>query len=307
MTDPNEKKGPKGLLKAFAPKGVLKRNKSNPQGDGSSSSTNLDKMSDKERDQLMNPNYSQVGVKEHVRDEVVLYSMNFQVHIKGGTKVALVERLAHKATAETDILVFLLGYRDLLTPKELLSALFTRYDSTSQPLSVADPKDWEQMLKSIRIKIAKILRLWLQHHFTDFASDQVLLNDLGAHVKRTYGSSPEFTYLANEIIELVNVQQKEYQNEPVWVRSNMMVSPPILPESSRFEDFSPKEIARQLSLYILSLIRSVVPVEFFNFTWYKSQKAVPHVKDLLLFCVDLSDWVATRILEAKDVRDRIFV
>lgn len=107
----------------------------------------------------------------------------------------------------------------------------------------------------------------------------------------------------------------------------MPTSPPQLPESSRFEDFSPREVARQLSLYILSLVRAVNPVEFFNFTWFKAPKTVrslfltfscrpwyllcitkvPHMKDLLLFCVDLSDWVATRVLELKEPRERMNV
>lgn len=116
-----------------------------------------------------------------------------------------------------------------MSGKELLDILFKRYDTKDVPTAM-DPKEWEQLLKSIRIKyfpsslapsrltmriivlfltrIAKILRLWLQNHFIDFVNDPQLLDLLGQNVKRTYGANTEFSYLASEIIELVNVQQK---------------------------------------------------------------------------------------------------
>jgi len=80
-----------------------------------------------------------------------------------------------------------------------------------------------------------------------------------------------------------------------------------LPESSRFEDFSVKETARQLCLHALSLLRAVPATEFFNYAWFKAPKTVPHLKDLMLFSVDLSDWVSKMILEQKDVKDRVTV
>lgn len=145
------------------------------------------------------------------------------------------------------------------------------------------------------------------NHFDDFSRDPALLLRLDSSLKRTYGHSTDLSFLATEVVDMVKVQQKEFQNEPTWVTPTGTPPAAIIPESSRFEDFDPREIARQLSLLTLQLLRTVSPVEFFNYQWFKNPNAVPKLKELLLFCVDLSDWVATRILDLKDVKDRVIV
>lgn len=54
-------------------------------------------------------------------------------------------------------------------------------------------------------------------------------------------------------------------------------------------------------------MRAIQPVDLMTSTWYKNLKAAPKLRDLLLFCLDLADWVATKVLEAKDIKDRVNV
>lgn len=170
-------------------------------------------------------------------DEIVLFSKDFQVHLKGGTKESIVDRLSHRATSgararllwrraltivESDIVVFLLCYREFISPFDLLKRLTERFLLQASPDPSIDAKDWDLMHKGIRAKyarpcahectdtrrLARILRLWVENHFHDFVNQPQLLQALDNALKKTFASLPEYAHLAIEIVDLVNQQEK---------------------------------------------------------------------------------------------------
>jgi len=118
-------------------------------------------------------------VPERMTDGVVLYSSNFQIHIKGGVLDSIVKRLTHKSSLDSDISAFLLGYRSLLTFQDLVAKLFQLWHM--EPTVVKDGllpfevKEIEEDLKITRIQVGKIIKTWISSHPNDFAGENAKL------------------------------------------------------------------------------------------------------------------------------------
>ena len=98
--------------------------------------------------------------------------------MKAGTLNKLVERLTFHKHPDSDYLnAFLMTYRSFCTPKQLLDLLILRFD-TPLPINCLQEdlqRFKEQRLTPIRLRVANVLKNWIDKFFQDFMEDRSLV------------------------------------------------------------------------------------------------------------------------------------
>ncbi len=104
--------------------------------------------------------------------------------VKSAALPRLLERLASEQQQDFSFQrIFLLCYRSILTPAELLDKLMLRYCITPGPALVAAGSNLEKLKHDrqgpVRVRVLAVLKFWLENHFYDFeANDRALLSTL---------------------------------------------------------------------------------------------------------------------------------
>lgn len=105
---------------------------------------------------------------DRVEDDLVYFSKNFQIILKGGTIEKVIERLTADTQADNSVVdTFLLTYRKFISPENLLERLFERYNlKPPRPLAEMDPHAismHEHSVKVIRLRFAPLPSLPASH------------------------------------------------------------------------------------------------------------------------------------------------
>jgi hypothetical protein len=245
------------------------------------------------------------GSRDVVRDDLVFFSKNFQIVIKGGTIGKLVERLTFESTTDSDYVeTFLLTYRSMIPPSELLECLFQRYEhgmtdaEEEQSMSHLEAETMEKKQKIIRLRVGNVLKRWVSEHFHDFSKDPSLLERLNSNLARIQEKG---------LVDQLKKQIADSQAQSAKKKEFTFSTPPppsIAPKSPQFEDFDPLEIARQLCLIEQEIFAAIHPKECLNQSWNKRKEQAQNIIKMIHFFNNFSRWVATKLVSEPELKAR---
>lgn len=207
-------------------------------------------------------------------------------------------------------MVYLLAHKFFVTSENLLEELFRNYHEKPSAKDKETPYDldtFETNLHNRRIRIAKLLRLWLMNYFEDFVDNPALLFQLKSLVKDSFEKQVSLKSLGEEVLLMIKVYSDEFSSDKIYVALNTSPPDPIVPDGTSIDSFHPAEMARQLTLYCQHLLRAIPVRQFLSDTWFKNSNAVPNFKRYMYFALDISDWTASMILQRANLKERVSV
>lgn len=236
---------------------------------------------------------------------------NMEGKVKGGTLTAMVERMTQHDVLDTEFtLAFLLTYRSFTTPHELLTLLSSRWNIEPPPdLSADEMKLFiHKMRTPIRLRVANVLKIWIENYFDDFKDDN-LLNNLNVFIKSCLQS--DLKNPAEQLSKLISkkVQGTISRNKIVSISGKAplpLVSKNLKPGNIKLLDLEPLEIARQLTLMESKLYNQIQPSECLNKSWSdpKLSHNSENIRRLIERANQLTAWVVESILKEENISVR---
>lgn len=244
------------------------------------------------------------AIKDKVVDDLVFFSRNFQIIVKGGTLYKLTERLSGESTTDNDYIdTFLLTYRSFISPTDLLEQLLERYKTGSEEiesegLSEIEATNAEKKQKLIRIRVGNVLKRWLSDHYHDF-HDPALLSRLEEGIN-------EITEAQLQATLRKTIQEQQLQKNKIRDLMFSKEKPsPVLPKGPTFDDWDVLEVARQLCLFEQTIYQAIHPKEALNQSWNKHKERAPNLLKMITFFNRLSKWVSTQVCLREDLKERV--
>lgn len=248
--------------------------------------------------------------------------------IQAGLLAKLCERLTYEKYPDINYLTaFMLTYRTFVTPTELLDLIIMRYNVP--PPTTTTPEVLEKFKQKkelpIQLRVLNVLKTWVEKFFDDFNNDKALLTKLLEFVDKSMVTHPTMSR-AGENLKAQIVSKLEQQKEEGKKAYQFDKEPPqsILPtaENPTLLDYSPVELARQLTLMDFELFTAIKPLEYLYLSkgsnWSmlsevqeeedpNNIKNSPHIVAVIYRFTDLRDWVATEIIkcEAQEQRAKV--
>jgi len=240
---------------------------------------------------------------------VILYDETAE---KTKIRAATIEKLVEKATdakAESAFQqAFLLTYRSILPPYELLGLLEERFAMPLPEGSEAALTTFKQtQQKPIQIRVCQLLKTWITQHFNDFESDKELQDRFRNFV--TEMITPAHPKLGNNLETIFTRQLKgEYERE----KKAQFADPPpkpIIPtkQNPGILDINAKELARQLTIIESNLYRAILPRECIGLAWSKkdAKERAPNILAMIDRFNVVSSWVVCEVVKPESFRQRV--
>jgi len=238
--------------------------------------------------------------------ENIIFKDTQPQQIRGATIEKLIQRLTHESFPDLDhLLNFLLTYRQITTPEELLGLLHLRF-YTPKPVDMDPDVFKKEKLTPIRLRVINFIKTWLRRAQSDLKEGNTLLL-LKEFVKQTIEKKMPQT--AKELGVLISKEETQLSKPPVLQFSTKPPKPFIpknLKSSLTLHDLHPEEIARQITLLEHELYRSIQSTEVIKQRWNGKSKAElsPNIMKLITWFNQFSTWVAVEILSNVDLKMR---
>lgn len=235
---------------------------------------------------------------------------NMEGNVKGGTLVALVERLTlHDYLDMNFINTFLLTYRSFCSSMELLDLLEARYNLQCPPgLSEEDAFIWEEKkLKLVRLRVFNVLKNWLELYYNE--DDSVLLDRLLEFTQSNIRKTLKFS---NGQLESL-IQRRRNADTMDGHKKMILTLPdppePILPKNRRrfkLLDIDTLEMARQLTIMDFRLYSAIKPIECLDKAWSRDEEGnvAVNIRASIEYCNQITSWVSDVILSQHDIKKR---
>lgn len=241
---------------------------------------------------------------------ILVKNENGNYLVKGGTLEKLVSRLYYDRSHDTDFAsAFLLTYRSFTTPIGLLDMLISGFHNIGgsgkvEESSISNPQ-MEKKKKITRLRIANVIKNWIDKHYHDFQQDPELVEKLDTFLdEHIISSMGEFGKNLKRLLHNERVTPA-----PTWANE---APAPIPPKSKtandlKFKDFDPTEVARQLTIIESELYRKIESKECLNQAWNKEDKLEksPNIVAFIKRFNQVSSWVATEIVRQEKLKDRV--
>ncbi|TXT13115.1 hypothetical protein VHUM_01516 [Vanrija humicola] len=235
--------------------------------------------------------------------------------LKAGTIQVLVERLTAHTAADTNFFkAFMLTYRSFVTTEELIDLLIERFDI--QPpagLDEVELKEWTVRKQTpIRLRVVNTLKTWLDQHFVEGQDEEVLAKVEAFAQARTVGARE---MLVRQLETLIGRSRRHDVNNPRQPGKGMSAPPaPIAIKAQpgrpvTFLDYSPLEVARQLTIVESGFYQRIKPIECMHKAWQaeNSTELAPNLMHTITATNRLSRWTSLLILRSRNVRERALV
>jgi len=204
------------------------------------------------------------------------------LEVRGGTLDALVEQLTADDRADPEYtFVFMLTYRSFTDAVVLFQHLRNRFDNCE------DVAQGTGKIHPVRLKVASVIKQWLESYFYDFEEDPRLYDHLKSFIEEMTQQSAvqKLGHLLRKTLERRETKKERavVANEVVLPKPKMTalqrkMSMAISSREIQAEDassvlnFNMKEVARQLSLMTSATFVKVKAKEFLNKSWEKKNK-----------------------------------
>lgn len=225
--------------------------------------------------------------------------------IRAATFTKLVERLTFHAYPDSELVdTFLLTYRSMASPTELLSALIRRYHVRRGTTA----EDAERC-HTIQSRVVNVLRTWIKNYWMDFDEPSVLAL-LNRFVDEKIIGTDGNDSLGAMLRDQISRQQVEWRQRSIPVLSMALdvVPPTVTLESlnERLLDFAPECVAEQVTLLRSDLFRSIPQYEFLSKVWKKASRTVshPNLDRLIESFNSLSGWMVLSVLGFRRPEER---
>ncbi|KAL1407333.1 cell division cycle-related protein [Vanrija albida] len=235
--------------------------------------------------------------------------------LKAGTIQVLVERLTAHTAADTNFFkAFMLTYRSFVTTDELIDLLIERFDITPPPgLSEDELVQWTVRKQTpIRLRVVNTLKTWLDQHFVEGQDEELLVKVEAFAQARTVGAKEMLVRQLDTLIgrsrkrlDLNNARQgKGMAAPPAPIQIRQQPGKPV-----SFLDYSPLEIARQLTIMESGYYQRIKPIECMHKAWQAENSAelAPNLMHTISATNRLSRWTSLVILRTRNVKERALV
>ncbi|KAK9765475.1 hypothetical protein K7432_006160 [Basidiobolus ranarum] len=244
---------------------------------------------------------------EYAQNDIVF---NMEGQVKGGTLVALVERLTlHDLLDSTFIATFLLTYRSFTTTEDLFELLFQRFNIQPPPgLTSEEHEIWnEKKLVPVRLRVFNIMKSWLESYYLEGEDDFAL------EVLRNFAQNKMqdiMLFASNQLIKLIDKRMSSEGNFRKMVLNMSREAPlPILPRNMKklkLLEIDPIEISRQFTIMDSTMYNRIRPVECLSKAWSQKDASIAvNIKAMIEVSNQVTNWVAETILSEKEVRKRV--
>ncbi|KAI9032844.1 ras guanine nucleotide exchange factor domain-containing protein [Phycomyces nitens] len=245
---------------------------------------------------------------DHNSDIVLL---NLDGTVKGGTLVALVERLTmHNALDTSYIATFLLTYKSFCKTEEFVDCLERRYNMhPPEGLTPEELEDWtERKQKLVRLRVFNVIKNWLENYYN--REDEMILDRLEFFTTTVIRDTSSFA--ADQLERLIRKRRETdaYEDVRTMVPNEKSRPIPIIPKNTnclRLLDADPLEMARQLSLMDFKLYSTIRPIECLSKAWSLDDSEgniAVNVKQSIDYCNRLTCWVTDSILSHEEAKKR---
>jgi len=231
--------------------------------------------------------------------------------IKGGVVEQLVERLTYAKFPDPEyVTAFLLTYRSFISPEEFMAMMMQNFH-VPDPVLHQDREFLEYyhdtVRKPIQFRTCNTFKLWVEKHWYDFENNPGLVKRLRQWIAEDVEKS-DYKALAKNLEKVISKKEQGGKKGVMHVRQDMPT--PIVPKpGARFIDFSPLEVARQISLIEFADYKKIHPTECMHQSWTKKNKAeaAPSIGRMIKRSNELPLWVATQILSEAEgkLRNRV--
>jgi hypothetical protein len=244
------------------------------------------------------------AIKDKAIDDLVMFSKNFQIMIKGGTLQKLIERLTFESTTDNDYIdTFLLTYRTFIAPNDLLEQLLDRYrtgtaEINPEGVSEIEASNAEKKQKIIRIRVGNVLKRWLSDHYHDY-HDPALLARVEAGIADI--QEPQLQAMLRKTIQEQQLQKNKIRD----LMFSKEKPTPLIPKGPTFDDWDIVEVARQLCLYEQTIYQAIHPKEALNQNWNKHKDKAPNLLKMIAFFNRMSKWVSTQVCLRENFKERV--
>lgn len=253
---------------------------------------------------------------------------NKERQVTGGSLPALVERLtSHDSTPDaTFVSTFYLTFRLFASPITFSEALIERFNYVNESLHIAAP---------VRLRVYNVFKGWLETHWQHTA-DEVALPIIRSFAETTLLSvlpqaGRRLSELADKVAategpitpRLISSIGKTSTSIAQYISPDTPLPAPILSKSQinslktwkmggaspSILDFSPVEMARQLTIKEMNVFCTIMPEELLASEWMKkSGSNAVNVKAMSTLSTDLSNLVADTILQSEsDAKKRAVI
>jgi son of sevenless-like protein len=249
-------------------------------------------------------------------DSEIMYGQKGQV--KGGTLVALVERLTRHDMLDSNFnTTFLLTYPSFTTAGELFHQLVRRFTIQAPPgIRGMDYDMWqEKKQKLVRMRVLSILKVWLESNWMENGDEtsKAVLKKMHFFAKEVMLPVLPGTSQILTLIE-TRLRGQEPENKRLVLRPSQP-PPPILPRNMKrlkFLDIDQMEFARQLTVIEARSYSKLRVVECLSKGWSKppapgQPDPAENIRAIIMQSNQLTNWVAEMILTQTEPRKRVVV
>ncbi|KAJ6255555.1 guanine nucleotide exchange factor [Anaeramoeba flamelloides] len=232
----------------------------------------------------------------------------------------LLKEIITKCSYDPELMkTFLLVYPCFCTIPDIFKILTKYFNFKPESQSKAIKKKYRELkLIPFRFSILFFIQMWVKHQNEDFSREtrkqsnetigRFLENDLSL-IQRTKTRT-----LQIQISKGVMSSQERFLKSSLQERNIMKTPQPIVPQSLvkkkklKFDEISPVEMSRQLTLIEQELVREVSPHSFYPFEYIDKQKVKQrdvHLFNYLMNFETNRNLVAQSILEIKKKKNRL--
>ncbi len=210
---------------------------------------------------------------------------------------------------------FLLMHKSFTTSETLFDLLARKYDSLFPPYGLSQ-KSFEKFVASriipVRLKIASVLKIWIDRNANDFKANEGLLAKTKIFVETRIWF--DFEQLAKRLLKSLetiyipkNGAISRIVRRPGRSNSNSIIPLPntVLPKLSAgyLHQIEAEELAKQLTIVDATAFRAIEPskecLNPSNWTGRDKDTLAPNISCLVRRTNALTRWIATRILETE--------
>jgi len=225
--------------------------------------------------------------------------------LKAATFSIIIRRLVSpNQDHNIDINEFLLTYRLICTPLDLLRALAHRYNT------IIEAKIKEEQIRGVLLRLFNVLRTWVKSFWQDFSSDSETVSLCKSFLEEVINTAEVKTVTVAAGVQ--SSIDSRLQNTARIRPPNDLLKKTMMPEDplhTSLLDFQSEEIARQITLREWDTWSNLKPWEFLGCAWSKKDKETkaPHVLAMMETSNFLSHWVTTTIVATPNTKSRVII